>query len=100
MIQNASTQAISGNNPAAIGAAGQAVRVFNLHIISGGGGASVVSLRNGSSGSGTIWVTETGTTSTGKSFNYGTQGILFPAGCFVSTDANSSVVTITYNNNT
>lgn len=96
MIQNAGTQSITGNNPAAVGSAGIAVRVFHIHIISGGGGGSVVSLRNGSSGSGTIWITQTGTTSTGATFNYGMQGILFPAGCFVSTDANSANVIVTF----
>lgn len=97
MIQNAGTQSIAGNNPVAIGTAGTAVRVYTIHVISTGGGASVVSLRNGSTAGGTIWVTETGTISTGKSVNYGTQGILFPAGCFVSTDANSSNVIVTFN---
>lgn len=96
MIQNAGTNSITGNNAASIGTGGTAVRVFNMHVISGGGGGSIVSLRNGSTSGGTIWVTETGTTSTGKSFNYGTQGILFPSGCFVSTDTNSAQVTISF----
>lgn len=97
MIQNAGVQSIVGNNPIAIGAAGKPVRVFAMHIISGGGGASVVSLRNGSTVAGTIWVTQTGTTSTGATFNFGSHGMVFSAGCFVSTDANSADVTITYN---
>lgn len=97
MIQNASTQSIVGNTPVAIGTAGTAVRVFAVHIISGGGGASVASLRNGSTAAGTIWITETGTLSTGKTFNYGTQGVLFPAGCFISTDANTANITVSYN---
>lgn len=97
MIQNASTQSIVGNVATAIGTtAGTAVRVFTVHIISGAGGASVVSLRNGASAGGTIYITETGTANTGKTFNYGDQGVWFPAGCFVSTDANSADVTVTF----
>lgn len=97
MIQNAGVQSIVGNTPTAIGTAGTGVRVFGLHIISSGGGASAVSLRNGSTAGGTILITETGTTSTGKTFNYGAHGMVFPAGCFVSTDANSADVTVTFN---
>lgn len=98
MIQNAGTTLI-GTADAAVGTAGQAVRVFSIHILSGGGGATVVSLRNGSTVSGTVWVTETGIVSTGKTFNYGTQGILFPSGCFVDVDANTTSVLVSYNNN-
>lgn len=97
MIQNAGVQSIVGNSPIAVGTAGTAVRIFSLHIISGGGGASVVSLRNGATGSGAIWVTQTGSTSTGATFNYGAHGVVFPAGCFVSTDSNSADVTIAFN---
>jgi hypothetical protein len=96
MIQNAGTNSIVGNNSAAVGSAGTAIRIFTMHLISGGGGATVVSLKNGSTSGGTTWITETGTTSTGKTFNYGHDGVLFPAGCFVVTDANSADVTITF----
>lgn len=97
MIQNAGTQSIVGNNATTIGTAGTAIRLFTLHVISTSGGGSIVSLRNGSTSGGTIWVTVTGTTSTGVTVNFGSHGILFPAGCFVSTDANSADVTATFN---
>lgn len=72
-------------------AAGNTIRVFNIHILSGGGGGAVVSLKNGGA-SGTVWITETGTTSTGKTFDYGINGLLFTNGCFVDVDANTTSV--------
>lgn len=97
MIQNAGTQAIAAATDAAVGASGVAVRVFTLHIISDGT-ATVVNLRNGTSASATIFATETGTVSTGKTINYGTQGMLFPAGCFLDADAHTTggIVTFSY----
>lgn len=97
MIQNAGTQAIASGTNAAIGASGVAVRVFTLHLISDGT-ATVTSLRNGTSGSATAYATETGTVSTGKTINYGTQGMLFPAGCFLNVDAHciGGIVTFCY----
>lgn len=97
MIQNAGTQVITADG--VVNSTAKAVRIFSIHILSGAGGGGVVSLRSGSTVSGTIWVTESGTASTGKTFSYGTQGILFPSGCFVDVDANTTSVTLTYNNN-
>lgn len=96
MIQNAGSQLVTAD--AAVGASGQAVRVFMIHIISAGTGA-VVSLKSGTSTAGTARVTETGTASTGVTFVYGTQGLLFPSGCFVDVDANTTSVLVTYNHN-
>ena len=73
--------------------AGDQVRVFNIHILSSGGGAAVVSLKNGGAG-GVVWITETGTTSTGKTFEYGPQGHLFTNGCYVDVDTNTTSVLI------
>lgn len=97
MIQNAGTQAIVSGTDAAIGASGVAVRVFTVHLISDAT-ATVTSLRNGTSASATIYATETGTVSTGKTINYGTQGMLFPAGCFCDVDAHcvGGIVTFCY----
>jgi len=94
MIQDAGSQLATAD--AAVLAAGVPVRVFAIHVISGGGGAAVLTLRNGSTASGTVWVTETGTTSRGKTVSFGTQGILFPAGCFVDFDTNTASVLVTY----
>ena len=95
MIQNAGSQLV-GTTDAAIQASGTAVRVFMIHIISGGSGA-VVSLRNGTSASATAFITQTGTANTGATFTYGTQGMLFPSGCFVDVDVNTTSVLVTYN---
>lgn len=97
MIQNASTQAIVSGTDAAIGASGVSVRIFTVHLICDGT-ATVTNLRNGTSTAGTIYATETGTVSTGKTINYGTQGMLFPAGCFLDVDAHciGGIVTFTY----
>lgn len=94
MIQNAGTQLITADG--VVNTAGTAVRIFAIHILSGGGGAAVVSLKSGSAVGGTAWITETGTTSTGKTFSYGTQGVLFPNGCFVDVDTNTTSVAVTY----
>lgn len=94
MIQNAGTQLSTAD--AAVGSSGRAVRIMCMHIISGGV-AGVVSLRNGTSASATAYLTETGTVSTGQTYNYGTQGILFPAGCFIDLDANTTSVLVTFN---
>lgn len=94
MIQNAGTQLITADG--VVGSSGVAVRIFAVHILSGGGGAAVVSLRSGTVVGGTAWITETGTTSTGKTFSYGTQGVLFPNGCFCDVDTNTTSVAVTY----
>ncbi len=96
MIQNAGTQAIASGTDAAIGTSGRAVRVFTLHLISDGT-ATVSSLRNGTSASATIYVTETGTINTGKTINYGDEGMLFPAGCFLDVDTHATGGIVTFN---
>lgn len=98
MIQDSSTQLISADG--VLGVSGRPTRVFSMHIISSGGGAAAVSLRAGTAVSGTIDITETGTTSKGVTFMYGTQGFFFPTGCFVDVDANTTSVFISYNQNT
>jgi len=66
---------------------GKPITVYGIHLISGSGGGSVITLRNGTTAAGTIYIQETGTTSTGVDFNYG-EGFYFPAGLYVSVDAN------------
>lgn len=73
--------------------AGKRVRIFNMHIISGAGGGAVVSLINNGA-SGTTYIKETATASTGKTFDYGANGHLFPNGCYVDVDANTTSVLI------
>lgn len=68
--------------------AGKPVRVFNINLISSGTtGGSTIALLNGGA-TGTIYIKETGTVSTGKTFDYGINGHLFPSGCYVDVDAN------------
>lgn len=68
-------------------------RVQSIHILSGGGGAAVVSFKNNGS-SGTTYLTETGVVSTGKTVYYGQDGVLFPNGCYVDVDANTTSVAV------
>jgi hypothetical protein len=94
MIQNASAQLFTADGQ--VGSSGTpAVRVFMMHIISTST-AAVVSLRNGTSSGATAYVTQTGTISTGSTFTYGLQGMLFPSGCFCDMDANTTSVLVTF----
>lgn len=93
MMQNSSTQLVTAD--AVISASGKPVRVYSIHIISGGGGGAVVSLVNGTA-AGTATITETGTVSKGVTFNYGTCGHAFPAGCFVDVDTNTTSVAVAF----
>lgn len=70
-------------------------RVFAIHFASGGT-AGVVNLRNGTTSSGTVYVKETGSISTGKTVVFGTGGIVFPGGLYVDMDGNTTLVTVTY----
>lgn len=65
-------------------AAGDTIRVFNVHILSSGTKTFVTSLLNGGVG-GDIYIKETGTVGTGKTIDYGINGKLFTNGCYVST---------------
>lgn len=78
------------------GTSGNPTRVFNIHIISGAGGGAVVSFRNGATVGSTIYLTEVGTVSTGKTIDYGTNGQYFPSGCFVDVDTNTTSVLVAY----
>lgn len=95
MIQNSGTTIITTSG--AIGTAGIPVRIFGIHLISTGGGASIANLRNGATSGGTIYVTQTGTVSTGATFTYNVPGILFTSGCFISLDANATSCTVNWN---
>lgn len=69
--------------------AGEGERVFNLHILSAGT-ASPVSLYNGSP-AGTLYIKETGTANTGKTIDFGVNGIWFPLGCYIDVDPTNIV---------
>ena len=57
-------------------------RVFTMHIISGAT-PGIVSLRNGTTVAGTIFITETGTASTGRTIDLVSMGFCFRQGYFM-----------------
>ena len=70
---------------------GKPTRVYSIQFASAGT-AGIVNLRDGSA-SGDIWLTETGTASTGKDFNY-ENGLYFANGCYAElTTTNVSYLT-------
>ncbi len=74
--------------------AGKHVRVFSATWLSDGTARDLV-LRNGSTDSGTVWVTAGGTISKTVTLDFGPHGILFNAGCFIDIGSAASVV-LTY----
>lgn len=86
MIQNAGSQAIVSGTDAQVGSATKPIRVFAVNF-SSDGTAGVLILRNGTSASATIYVTENGVISSGKTVTYGQTGVYFPSGCFLDVDS-------------
>jgi len=93
MIQNSGTQLLTAAG--VVGSSGKAVRVFNITVVSDGT-AGVTTVRNGTSSGGTTYDIITGTVSTGVNRNYGTQGKVFAAGCYIDADAHSIGVAVDY----
>lgn len=79
----------------AVGASGEPVFVYGFSFVSGAGGAGVVVLRNGTTDSSPIYISDEGTASKGKTVNLG-EGFFFPDGCFFDKDANVDHVVISY----
>jgi hypothetical protein len=94
MLGNSGSQLISADG--VVGVSGKPIRIFNIHIISGAGGAAVVNLRSGAAVGGTIRIKETGIIDTGKTFSYGKRGFLFEAGCYCDVDTNTTSVLVQY----
>ena len=78
----------------AVGTSGKPIRVFCVHLISGGT-ASTLTLYNGTSASGTAYIQVDGVASQGVTINF-SGGMLFPAGCFADVDANISYAMVTF----
>lgn len=78
----------------AVGRAGKPKMVYAAHIISTGGGGAVLTLKDNATG-GTIYITGTGTVSTGVTFNFG-EGFFFPTDCFCTIGANTTSVLVSY----
>lgn len=74
-----------------LGVSGKPIRIFSAHVISSGGGAAVVNLKNGTTSSGTEYIRLNGTTSLGTTFDF-SQGVRFPGGCFVDVDGSTTSV--------
>lgn len=90
---NSGTQLITADG--VVGVSGKPVRVFSVGVISGGGGAGQVILRNGTAGTDTARVQVDGTTSLGTQAEW-TGGVLFPAGCFADINANTTSVAVNF----
>jgi len=76
----------------AVSTSGKPIRVFCVNLISGGS-ASTLTLKNGTSTSGTAYDQIDGTASQSVTKNYA-GGLLFPGGCYADADANISYATI------
>lgn len=95
MIQNSGSQAIVSGTDAAIGTSGKPTRVFAINFLSDGT-AGVFILRNGTSTAGTVFVTENGVVSSGKTVTYGQTGFFFPSGCFMDIDSHCTAGVVSY----
>lgn len=93
MIERAGSTLLTADG--IVGRSGAPVVVYAFHFISGGTPA-VLSLKNGTTSSGTTYITETGTANTGKTVELGSLGTFFPEGCFVDFDANTTSVLVSW----
>lgn len=81
---------ITTSSGSVVGESGAPIRVVSVQITSGGT-ASVVTLKNGTSSSGTVYYQGTGTINqTTTPANFPAGGLYFPGGCFISWDGNGS----------
>jgi len=94
MIQNAGTTRLTAAG--VLGAAGRAVRIFSITVISDGT-AGVTTVRDGSTAGGVAYDIIGGTISQGKTVIYGETGRLFPDGCYIDADAHSIGVIVDWN---
>lgn len=94
MIQNSGTTRLTAAG--VLGVSGRSVRIFNITVVSDGT-AGVTTVRDGTTSGGVAYDIITGTISTGANRNYGTQGRLFPDGCYIDADAHSIGVIIDWN---
>jgi hypothetical protein len=77
-----------------VGTSGQKIRVFQIHLVSGGT-LSTTTFKNGTTTGGTAYIQVDGTASKGVTWE-SKNGILFPNGCFMDTDANITFCAISY----
>jgi hypothetical protein len=80
-----------------IGTSGKKIRVFDILLRSSGGGASTISIYNGTSASGTLMdVMTTSGASVTLHRPFGNVGMQFPNGCFIDVDGNTAFVNVNY----
>lgn len=75
--------------------AGDRIRVYYAHVISGAGGGAIVDLINGGA-AGDVWLRCVGTASLGTPHDFGHNGVVFPNGCYVDVDGNTVSIVLTY----
>lgn len=81
----------------AVKTSGRPVAIYSIWIDSGAGGGGIVTLHNGTGTGSTTVLAIQGTTGGLDTVTLaGGQGIVFPSGCFVETDANVDSVTIAH----
>ena len=77
-----------------VGTSGKPIRVFQIHLVSGAT-LSTTLFKNGTSTGGTSYIQVDGTASKGVTWE-SKNGVLFPSGCYMDTDANISFCVIVY----
>lgn len=80
---------------ASIGTSGSPTRVFFASVLSDGT-ATVVKFYNGTSTGGQIFHQVDGTISKSVTVDFGSQGLYFPAGCFVDVDTHTAGGAVAY----
>jgi hypothetical protein len=90
-----STTTVYKTGDSAIGTSGKRIRVFSASWLSDGTARALV-LRNGAADTAQIYVNAAGTISTTVTMNFGKEGIVFDAGCFLDFTASMTNAVITY----
>jgi len=78
-----------------IGVSGAKIRLYELIVVSTGGGGAVVNIYDGTSTAGVLMDTINGTTSLTVRAGY-VGGLFLGSGCYIDLDANTSFVTAIY----
>jgi len=75
-----------------IGTSGKPLRIFCIAGSSGNGGVGQLVLRNGTSATGTIYISQSAGAAASpletQIFDFGPRGLRFPGGCFFDKDTN------------
>lgn len=77
-----------------VGTSGKPIRIFCIHLVSGAT-LSTTTFKNGTTTGGTAYIQADGIANQAVTLNFA-GGLLFPAGCYMDTDANISYCLIVY----